>query len=180
MKTQSKVKIIKNVIIIILSFIAIICAMVETNYSEIPGTYVEDKYFGGDAYTDIQQAVADGANNTRSMNKNISHYYRSAMWIIAIAFGVLLVKSVFNIIEETVIDRSPVASVNVVTNSVDSEIEKERRKIEIQKRELEKQRIENFFQSVPENIKKFCPFCGEIVKSSKCDMCGKPNNLFDK
>lgn len=28
------------------------------------------------------------------------------------------------------------------------------------------------------SVKKVCPHCGERVKSSKCEMCGKENNLF--
>ena len=99
MTTQSKVKIIKNIVIVILSLIAIISAIVETNYSENPGSFVDSKYYGGDAYTGIQQAAAKGANNTRLLNMEISHYFRSVMWIIAIAFAILLVKAIFNIVD---------------------------------------------------------------------------------
>lgn len=30
------------------------------------------------------------------------------------------------------------------------------------------------------NVQKKCPYCGEIVSSNQCGMCGKVNNLFDK
>ena len=45
----------------------------------------------------------------------------------------------------------------------------------------EKNRIQSAFKATQTNSSsnpKQCPYCGEVVKSSFCEMCGKKNDLF--
>ena len=47
--------------------------------------------------------------------------------------------------------------------------------------EAAKKRIQSVFKATHTNSSsnpKRCPYCGEVVKSSACEMCGKKNNLF--
>ena len=45
----------------------------------------------------------------------------------------------------------------------------------------EKKRTQSVFKAYHTNSSsdpKQCPYCGDVVKSSVCEMCGKKNNLF--
>lgn len=79
-KIKTNFKTVVGIGVILLGIISFIMASFTSNH----GTFVSDKYYGGDAYTGIQNAVADTANNINSLINAVNDTYTNIMIFVGI------------------------------------------------------------------------------------------------
>ena len=82
---NSKKKVLQIVVGVISIIFAVLCFVLQGDFDT--GSLVSDKYYGGDAYTGIQQAAAATARNVYYLSKNIESLSKAIM----MGFGFLLI-----------------------------------------------------------------------------------------
>lgn len=80
--------IMKKLSFIVIGIVAIVCAII--CISSDTGSYEAAEFYGGDAYTGIQQAAAQTANNVRTLTELVSFGFAAILGVtglICIAYG---------------------------------------------------------------------------------------------
>ncbi len=123
------------------------------------GTYVIDKSYGGDAYTGIQNAVADTANNIQTLSENLIFGFGALLIVIGIA---ILCYFFVKLIEELEKDRVT-TSINVNPIVTEKIIEKS-------------EKADNYkpISNNPISQRIICHSCGSenSISNRHCEKCG--------
>lgn len=131
------------------------------------GAYEASHTYGGDAYTGIQNAAAQTANNIIKVSEILKFGFGCVLLIGGLSLVLFSIKSLITEIQSNNA-KSNGSSQPIYQNNFASSAD------------YSNDKLTNILTGNNSNntVKKLCPHCGSSIKSNICDMCGKENNLF--